>query len=114
MTTKPMQVDSNRISNARLWELRGIAFRGATQVDMHTHDCLCELQYSRPLIAQLLELAHKYASECAHCDGTGQVWPLTYADDYSLRQIYADYTIPCPDCQHIRDVIAAAESQRGT
>jgi CxxC-x17-CxxC domain-containing protein len=49
---------------------------------------------------QLLELARKYASECADCNGTGRV-PFTPQ---------SDKTFQCPDCKDIRDVIAAAVS----
>ena len=49
----------------------------------------------------LLALAHKYASECAECGGTGVIRATTSG--------CSDY--PCYDCADIRAVIAKAEGR---
>lgn len=50
---------------------------------------------------RLLALAKKYASECADCDGSGEI---TNCDDSGLITKGG----ACPDCKDIREVIAMA------
>lgn len=56
---------------------------------------------------QLTALAKQYARECAECDGKGQV-------EVGFLQNKPHGWEPCPDCKHIRDVIAKAEGQSET
>lgn len=50
----------------------------------------------------LLAMVRQYASECAECDGEGEV--LIEDDDFDREPWWQ----PCPDCQDIREVIAMA------
>lgn len=49
----------------------------------------------------LLDLARKYASECADCNGTGRV----------LFTPQSAETYECPDCKDIREIIARATGE---
>jgi hypothetical protein len=60
-------------------------------------------------LADLLALAHQYASECAECGGAGSV-------SVAVRDQSADFgRVPqrqaCPDCADIRSVIDRAEGR---
>lgn len=52
----------------------------------------------------LLELAHKYADECAECGGTAMIWTHPHDPQDSV-------SLPCPDCADIWAVISRAEGQ---
>ena len=60
------------------------------------------------LIAQapaLLEIAREYADSCAECGGTGTVQQYDTDDSDCAVTEFVD----CPECAHVRAVIAAVE-----
>lgn len=55
-------------------------------------------------LRDLLALAHKFASECSECGGSGEFRPYVGNGEFGDVK-------PCPDCADIRAVIQKAEGR---
>lgn len=72
---------------------------------------LCRTVQMLGATPELLELARRYAGECAECSGTGVRHGTIGGDGYGDRcAAIADVEYDCEDCADIRAVIAKAVS----
>ena len=55
----------------------------------------------------LLKLAREYAGACINCGGSAEIIRNKSSDGDPLH----DFAEPCPECEHIQDVIAKATGE---